>query len=396
MPHPAELLRQRDELLRQLEDPKLPAARTPELLAKATQLGAELDRSAQRADAVAALRAAQVAPPPPPRRTPSAGAVPSGKDTRLGPGEDLTLFRARTGQRGQTLNLGLGYPETRALLDSSPTSAGAFLNPPRLQQPVQATPDRPLTVTDLLPQPPLENAGSIEYAQESSSPVAAETVPGQPAPEASYTFTERVDPVRDIAAWVPISRQALDDNQQLLEVITGRLRYAAAQRADSQILNGDGTGVNLRGIFATAGVQTYTPGAAEAALLSIRKGMTRVHRNNGIVSGVVLHPDDAERVDLSQDTAGMLRLPPSGYGADVPRLWGAPGVITTAIAAGTVLVGDFRQAATLWVRGSTVQTSEQHADFAIRNQTAVLLTLRVALSIWRPSVLCKVTLVGTT
>ena len=71
-----------------------------------------------------------------------------------------------------------------------------------------------------------------------------------------------------------------------------------------------------------------------------------------------------------------------------PRLWGLPIVETKGIAAGTFLVGAFRQAATLYDRWQpTVQVSTEHADFFTRNLVAILAEERIALAVKKPSAL---------
>jgi HK97 family phage major capsid protein len=72
-------------------------------------------------------------------------------------------------------------------------------------------------------------------------------------------------------------------------------------------------------------------------------------------------------------------------------LWGVPVITTPLIAAGTALVGDFKQAI-LWAReGVTVTASTEHADFFIKNLVAVLAEGRWAFGVPRPAAFCKVT-----
>jgi len=79
------------------------------------------------------------------------------------------------------------------------------------------------------------------------------------------------------------------------------------------------------------------------------------------------------------------------------RLWGLVVIPTTAIAAGTALVGNFDEACTLWERvEATVYISDSHADFFIRNQLALLAEARVALTVQQPAAMVKITFNGTT
>lgn len=58
--------------------------------------------------------------------------------------------------------------------------------------------------------------------------------------------------------------------------LTVRERFLRRQqfRSDNQILNGNGTAPNLRGILNTTGINSYTPGTVEARVISIRRAVT--------------------------------------------------------------------------------------------------------------------------
>jgi HK97 family phage major capsid protein len=73
-------------------------------------------------------------------------------------------------------------------------------------------------------------------------------------------------------------------------------------------------------------------------------------------------------------------------------LWGLPVVESEAIAAGTAYVADWKWAV-LWDREqASVQVTDSHADFFIRNLVAILVELRAAFGILRPSAFVKITL----
>jgi Phage capsid family len=74
-------------------------------------------------------------------------------------------------------------------------------------------------------------------------------------------------------------------------------------------------------------------------------------------------------------------------------VWGLRAVITSAIAAGTVLVGAFREGAQVFYRsGLTVEASNSHANFFQNNMTALRAEQRAALAVHRPAGFVKITL----
>jgi HK97 family phage major capsid protein len=60
--------------------------------------------------------------------------------------------------------------------------------------------------------------------------------------------------------------------------------------------------------------------------------------------------------------------------------------VTSAVGAGTAIVGAFRQAASIFRRGGvTVEASNSHDDWFVLNKTAIRAEARLALCVFRPS-----------
>src|SRR3546814_3383858 len=72
--------------------------------------------------------------------------------------------------------------------------------------------------------------------------------------------------VTTIAHWVLATRQILDDVAMLQSYIDGRLRYGLAYAEELQLLNGDGTGTNLNGVYTQATTFASPLAAANADL----------------------------------------------------------------------------------------------------------------------------------
>jgi HK97 family phage major capsid protein len=67
-------------------------------------------------------------------------------------------------------------------------------------------------------------------------------------------------------------------------------------------------------------------------------------------------------------------------------LWGKPVFLTTAVGAGTALVGSFGGAARLVRRGGvTVEATNSHDDHFLKNLTAIRAETREALCVFRPA-----------
>jgi HK97 family phage major capsid protein len=292
-------------------------------------------------------------------------------------------------ERGFTGQVAVDFPDVdvRTLIDSTGVGFNGSRNP--YVGTIDPTPDAPLRVLDLIDR---QSTGlsSVPYLIEGANPgAAAEVAEGAAKPEAAFTFTEAEAPVRTIAHWVPITRQAAEDNATLVGYVEGRLSYGLDLRLNAQVLAGNGTAPNLRGIINTTGVGTYTPGGAEARIITVRKAITIAQLSEYQPDTVVLHPNDWQSVELDTDTAGQFRVSTVANGAP-PRLWGLGVVVTTAITTATYLVGAFRLGATLWERsGIRLLMSDSHGTNFTANIIVLLAEMRAALTVWRPAAFVK-------
>jgi HK97 family phage major capsid protein len=273
-------------------------------------------------------------------------------------------------------------------------SAGPLIVPDR--QPGIVGLQRPqLRVRDLLT-PGRTTGNAIEYARQlartnNAAPVA-ETAQ---KPESDYTWEVDTAPVRTIAHWVPVSRQAMDDVPQLESLIDGELRWGLDDVEDGELLLGDGTGQHLEGL--------YTQATAYAAPLAIanptridqmRLAILQVELADYAPDGIVMHPSAWAGIELTKDAAGgYIFANPQGIAGSV--LWGRPVVPTKRIGAGNFLTGAFKLAAQIFDRMDTeVRISDQDRDNFIKNMLTVRAEKRLALVVRRPGALVKGALVA--
>ena len=219
-------------------------------------------------------------------------------------------------------------------------------------------------------------------------------------PQSSFTFVGEQAPVRTLAHWEAAHRNVLADEPQLRSIIDNELMYGLRLQEDSQILNGDGTGENLTGVLQTSGIQTYdwsdgayssTAGLSDTKADAIRRAATLSFLAYYEPTGVVLHPNDWEDIELTKDGNGAYVVAVSVAMGGEQKLWRIPVVDTPAIAEGTALVGAFGTGAQLYDREqASIRISEQHADFFVRNAIVILAEQRLALAVKRPESFVKV------
>jgi HK97 family phage major capsid protein len=210
------------------------------------------------------------------------------------------------------------------------------------------------------------------------------------APESGFVLTIRETSVREIKHYIPATRIGVADAGQLRTIIDSELLEGLQDRLELQILAGNGTAPNLRGILNTAGIQTQARGADPQAD-AVYKAITKILLANYVPDAVVLNPNDWQTVRLTKDTAGGYTFGPPSAG-DTLQMWGHPVRLSANLTTGTGLVGAFRRGATLWLRqGANVSASDSHSDWFLRGIIAVLASMRAAFGVPRPLAFCTVT-----
>lgn len=211
-------------------------------------------------------------------------------------------------------------------------------------------------------------------------------------PQSGLTFAPAQDPVRTIAHWEAAHRNVLDDEPQLRGIIDNELLYGLRLAEDAQLMSGSGSGENINGLL-NRSVQTYAWSDGEVGdnkADAVRRAITKVILSNYESTGVVLHPNDWEDIELAKDdNARYLITVAVAVGAE-SRLWRLPVVDTPVIPEGTFLTGAFGLGAQIWDRSApSIRMAEQHADFFIRNAVIVLCEQRLALTVKRPDAFVK-------
>jgi HK97 family phage major capsid protein len=269
---------------------------------------------------------------------------------------------------------------------------------------------QPLSVADLLLSGQA-STNSLRYVVEGTATSgAAGVAEAGLKPESTLGMTTTDEPVKKIATILPISEEMLEDAPAIQSYINGRLTLFVRIEEERQLLRGAGTneiiGImptgNTRGINQYSGAGTATGGRAEI-LFKAMNGQ----RGSALVEPgfIVVAPADWEAIRLAKDTAGQYYgggpfQGPYGAGSNVgasgqvtgpmDSLWNKPVVVTSALGAGTALVGT-SSAAQVWRKGGlSVEASNSHNDFFQRNLVAIRAEERLALAVYRPTAFTEV------
>jgi HK97 family phage major capsid protein len=250
---------------------------------------------------------------------------------------------------------------------------------------------RPVQVTDLVPQTTTSQAAVVYMEETTFTNAAAETAEAGTYQEATLALTEQSNTVRKIAVFIPVTDEQLEDEPQVRGYIDNRLPFMVRQRLDGQLINGNGTAPNLRGILNVAGIQTQAKGT-DPNPDAVYKAMVKVRvTGRAMPNGIVFNPFDWQLIRLLRTADGIyIWGNPSDSGPE--RMWGLAVAQGDVIAAGTAVVGDFATYSELAVRrGLDVQVSNSHSTFFIEGKQALRADIRCAFVVYRPAAFCTVT-----
>ena len=239
------------------------------------------------------------------------------------------------------------------------------------------------------------SSNSIEYSKESSwVNGAASQVEGNAKAESTLTFAEVSAPVRTIAHFLRVSKQALSDSTFLASYIEARLRHGVNNKVESQIINGDGTGVNLSGWLATGNNTVISPLLTVDYFGLANKLKMAVIANDYEPDFYYSNPADWGTAETARRASGdNAFVAASGAVSYVnngltPMLWGLPVVLSNNVPVGT-LVCKSRDADMYASReGTVVEMFEQDGDNVEKNLVTVRAETRGAELVFTAAAIC--------
>ncbi|MCX4468727.1 phage major capsid protein [Micromonospora sp. NBC_01655] len=118
-------------------------------------------------------------------------------------------------------------------------------------------------------------------------------------------------PVRKVSTFIPITDEQLEDVDQARGYVDNRLRFMLRQRMDGQVLVGNGTAPNLRGINNVVGIQTQAKGT-DPTPDAFYKAMTLIRTVGRAIPDLhIMHPLDWQDIRLLRTADGVY-------------IWGSP------------------------------------------------------------------------
>ncbi|MCG5431801.1 phage major capsid protein [Mycobacterium sp. MYCO198283] len=271
---------------------------------------------------------------------------------------------------------------------------------PRLVEPTVTPMARPKRLIDLLVNRKQLEGNAFEYFRQTvrtnnAAPVADNAL----KPTSVLTTTAVQDRARVIAHLSePAPIRLLQDVEGLEQWLATEMAEGVLDALERQVIVGNGTGENMLGVRAVPG--TTQVAYATSVPTTMRKALSALQLAGEAPNAVVMHPTDAETVDLTRWgtdggflTGGYANDPGAGFGTSA-NIFGGPEiqrVISPSVPAGTALLADW-SVVRLYVREAVNVLLDMSGELFTKNQFIARGEGRFGLGVLRPSAIAVIDL----
>lgn len=268
--------------------------------------------------------------------------------------------KAKTSEKGQFSH------ELKTVGDMSiTTNVGAGVILEMREAGITAPPKRRTWLLDLLPVR-IATSDRITWVERTTTEGAVGNVAesGQ-FPQKDYDFVKREVTMKKIAVFSKITREMLEDAEQVVSHVEGEVLEDIRLKLDGDILTGNNTGDAMNGLinqataFAIPGSFTLPTGVTANEFDVLRCAITQVYNNLFAPNAILMHPTDIMKMDLTRDENGQYILPPF-LSAQGMQIKGVQIYENTGITAGKFLVFDTTKTPVYYKRGVNVRMWEQN------------------------------------
>lgn len=264
--------------------------------------------------------------------------------------------------------------------NSTPTTVGtsgpaATSLAPSFYAGVFGTPNVPQKIEPLIPHIAV-TTDSVDYVTVADTIGAAGVAEAGAIPESKFTPTLAKANVVNVAHYTKITKQLADDAPALAAYINTKMLYGLQNKVENQIVNGNGTAPELKGLLATG---SFTDASAQLTgaknlfdLLLLLQGVAETAAYEP--EALVLNPMTWAQLAMEKDSQGRYLLGGPGLAAN-KSVWGIPVVTSSAVPAGKFIFGNFTQTVTIYDRQQVAveMTGTNEDDF-----THYLYTIRAS------------------
>mgnify|MGYP005695203745 CR=1 FL=1 len=261
---------------------------------------------------------------------------------------------------------------------------------------IKFNPSSPIHVRDMIPVG-TTSSDSVRYVTESAyTDGAGATSEGSALGQSDFNLTASTANVELIGTYLRISKQMMDDTEQLTSYISARVPSKLLGAEDDQVLGGNGVAPNLHGLRNTATLWSNAKSGYAAGVITNPQNIdvlvtakNQVEKANFVPSHILLNPTDFNKILTTKDGDSRY-IKDQVFQGLAPNMFGIPVVTNTNMAEGEFILGDFGQACQLFVRQNAgVEMFEQDSDNVQKNFITVRVQERLAFATYLPDALCR-------
>lgn len=235
---------------------------------------------------------------------------------------------------------------------------------------------------------------------DSTTGVAAPTGEGDLKPELKFVTTSITAKAVKIAANNGLSWEIIND-WPAFQTYCGTELYKRLVDAESdQLLNGDGTGLNMTGFYQTPGILTHASATLgtdthidhfEEAIAELRTGEALAEADL-----IVLHPTTWSAIRRTKDAYERYIVSADPTADEANQLWGVDVLVTIANPVGKGLILDTSKLGYVAIRESLSQRIGYSGDDLVRNILRTVAEERLVLCVTRPTAVLAISNLPTT
>lgn len=230
--------------------------------------------------------------------------------------------------------------------------------------------------------------------EDNSAPAPGTVSEGGAKPQFHIVESSATVTLQKIAGWFYETDELLEDNAFLASALNARGLFELDARVEAYLVS---TLLGTSGL----GTATYTHGG-NCTADDVFKAIMTIKSASGLnADAVLLNPADWQTIRLAKDQvyqyygSGPFYGPYGNGNVNLnPGLWGLNVVVTPNITSGTVLVGSFKQGASVINKdgsGARIEIVTGDHDDAIYNRVTVVVEERLGLAVRRPAAFVKIT-----
>lgn len=185
-------------------------------------------------------------------------------------------------------------------------------------------------------------------------------------PQIGYKWVENKVSAETIAAIVPVTKQAIFNYTMLDQEVRFELMRRLASILQGQIINGDGSSPNMKGINAYA--QAFSAGTFAGAVLNANEfdvlvaGATQILNSNYVPSAALVSHNSKGKMSLAKGSNGQYVMPPFST-ADGLNVYGLKVIGTTEMPTDQFLIMDPTKSLFNWVENIVIEVGMIDDDF---------------------------------